>query len=70
MPLPRPSSAPEEVTEKEDTRKPAQMMRSAVAPICMVSALEVKRDMSCAGMDRHSSVPKAMMTRVMESVVK
>ena len=41
VPLPSPSSAPQEVTETEDTRKPAQMIRRAVFPAEMVSGLVV-----------------------------
>ena len=42
-PLPRPSSAPEEVVDTADTTKPRQMMRRAVWPMAMVSGLEVNR---------------------------
>ena len=44
-PLPRPSSAPEEVVDTADTTKPRQMMRRAVWPMAMVSGLEENRPM-------------------------
>ena len=38
-PLPNPSSAPEDVTEIADTRKPALIIRRAVSPAWMVSGV-------------------------------
>ena len=36
VPLPSPSSAPHAVTDTEEIRKPAQMIRSAVLPAAIV----------------------------------
>ena len=68
VPLPRPSSAPEPVTVREDTIKPAQIMRSAVWPAAIVSGLELNTFISGPANTRHSTVPPAMMVPVMARV--
>ena len=60
-PRPRPSRAPQEITETAETMKPPLMIRRAVAPISTVSALSAKRPISCPGTAQHSTVPKAII---------
>ena len=67
-PLPRPSSAPEEVVETAETTKPRQMMRRAVVPMAMVSGLELNRPMREPEMVRQRTVPTAMMAALRPSV--
>ena len=67
-PLPRPSSAPEEVVDTADTTKPRQMMRRAVWPMAMVSGLEENRPMRGAEAAIQMTVPAAMMTALMPRV--
>ncbi len=61
-PLPSPSKAPDEVTETEDTRNPALMMRSARSPALIVPGALVNRLMSQPGANRQINVPIVMMT--------
>ena len=42
MPMPSPSSAPDEVTDTAEITKPIQIRRSAVLPMAIVSAFSVK----------------------------
>ena len=67
-PLPRPSSAPEEVVDTADTTKPRQMMRRAVWPMAMVSGLEENRPMRGAETAIQMTVPAAMMMALMPRV--
>ena len=67
-PLPRPSSAPEEVVDTADTTKPRQMMCRAVWPMAMVSGLEENRPMRGAEAAIQMTVPAAMMTALMPRV--
>ena len=53
IPFPRPSNAPDAVTDNVDTIKPGHMMRSAVAPACMVAVFIEKRPISLSGSIRH-----------------
>ncbi len=71
-PLPRPSSAPEEVVDTAETTKPRQMMRRAVWPMVMVSGLEVNSPISGREANRQMTVPAAMMAalRMRVSLVK
>ena len=57
MPMPSPSSAPDEVTDTAEIIKPIQIRRSAVLPMAIVSALSVKSPMSLAGKSAHMIVP-------------
>ena len=62
VPLPRPSSAPAEMTDTDDTIKPMLMRRSAVSPAAMVASDEVNSPISVSGTSRQMSVPAAMIT--------
>ena len=68
-PMPIPSRAPDAVTETVETINPALMIRRAVPPAMIVSALSVKAPISVLAIVRQSSVPAAMITPVMASVV-
>ena len=61
VPLPTPSSAPQEATDTADTRKPPLMMRSAWAPTCIVSGVWVNSPISWLGRSRQITVPASMM---------
>ena len=67
-PLPRPSSAPEEVVDTAETTKPRQMMRRAVWPMATVSGLEVNSCISGREANRQMTVPAAMMAALMMRV--
>lgn len=56
-PFPRPSKAPEAVTEREERRKPALMMRRARLPAWIVSSFSVKRAMRGREAVRQRMVP-------------
>ena len=68
VPFPRPSSAPQAVTDTEETRKPAQMIRSAVFPAWIVDGFVVNIPMSCPGTVRQMMVPISMITPLIQSV--
>ena len=68
IPLPRPSSAPDEVVDTADTMKPRQMIRSAFAPMAIVSGFELNRPIRESEMVRQSTVPTAMMAALRPSV--
>ena len=70
LPRPSPSSAPQDVTDTEETRKPAQMIRRAVLPAEIVSGLVVNIPISCPGTVRQMIVPTSMITLLMPSVTK
>ena len=57
-PSPRASKVPEYVTENDETIKPRQIMRSAVQPLEIVSALLENSPISCDGTVKHATVPK------------
>ena len=59
--MPSPSREPETTTEIVDTIKPMQMIRRAVVPIAMVSALELNSPISWPESARQSTVPATMM---------
>ena len=59
--MPRPSRAPEEVTDTEEITNPAQMIRRAVPPAWMVSGWEVNSPIRGSAQSRQTTVPKAMM---------
>ena len=65
MPMPSPSSAPDQVTDTAEITKPIQIRRSAVLPMAIVSAFSVKSPMSLAGKSAHMIVPAANITPVM-----
>lgn len=46
VPFPSPSSAPEDVTETAETRKPALMIRRAVSPVWIVASVCVNSPIS------------------------
>ena len=62
VPLPRPSSAPAEMTDTDYTIKPMLIRRSAVSPAAMVASDEVNSPISVPGTSRQMSVPAAMIT--------
>ncbi len=62
VPLPSPSSAPEEATDTAEGIKPRLMMRSAVSPSEMVSGLSVNIAISGPAKTKQIAVPAAMMT--------
>ena len=68
--MPSPSSEPETTTEIVDTRKPVQMMRSAIVPMAMVSLLVLNNPISCSDKTRQSSVPAAIMAAHMAMAVR
>ena len=68
VPLPRPSSAPEDVTDTADTIKPRLMMRSASCPCRIVSASVVNSPMSAPGIAQHKIVPTSMIAAFIRSV--
>ena len=68
VPFPKPSSAPQAVTDTAETRKPALMIRRAVFPARTVSALEVNSPINCPGTARQITVPMIIMTLLMASV--
>ena len=70
LPRPSPSSAPQDVTDTEETRKPAQMIRRAVLPAAIVSGLVVNIPISCPGTVRQMIVPISMITPLIHSVTK
>ena len=67
VPMPSPSSAPEEVTDTAETMKPALMMRSAVAPASMVAGSSANSPISHFGAARNSAVPTTMMQALIRS---
>ena len=69
VPFPSPSSAPEDVTETDETIKPALMMRRAFCPDKTVSGLLVNRLISCFDAVRHRTVPKTMMIQLIQRVM-
>lgn len=69
IPIPSPSSVPEETTDTEETMNPALMIRRAVLPIRMVASLEVNRCISQSGKIRHSPVPPIIMAIISNRVV-
>ena len=60
-PVPRPSSAPQEITDTEETMNPRLMISRAVRPAAMVSALVENSSISCEGIAQQRTVPRAMM---------
>lgn len=66
--MPMPSRAPEDVTDTEDTIKPALMMRRAAAPAWLVSGFSVKSPIRRRGTVRQTRVPATMMTAHMARV--
>ena len=69
MPLPSPSSAPEEVVEMAETTKPRQMIRRATFPPSTVSGVEVKSRMRGSEATRQPRVPAAMMAALRMRVI-
>ena len=65
-----PSKAPEDVTDTDETMKPALMMRSAAAPACTVFELSVKSPISRWGTVRQIKVPATMITAHMVRVTR
>ena len=70
LPIPNPSSAPQEMTETEETTKPALMMRRALLPMAMVSVLEENRPINSLGISQQSAVPTDMMQMDSASAVR
>ena len=68
MPFPRPSMAPEVVTDTAETRKPALMILRALEPAAMVSGVVVKRFISCVEARRQMMVPRSMIIQLDSSV--
>ena len=56
IPLPSPSSAPEAVTDTEDTINPALIILKAAAPADIVVSLEVNNPISVSGIHKHTAV--------------
>ena len=61
-PFPSPSSAPEDVMETAEIKKPTLMRVSACPPRRMVSGLLLNSPISCYGMARQMPVPISMIT--------
>ena len=68
-PIPKPSRAPEAVTEREESRKPALMMRRASPPARMVAAFYVNRAIRGREAVRQMTVPRSIMAAHMTRVV-
>ena len=69
IPLPSPSSAPEAVTDTEDTINPALIILKAAAPADIVVSLEVNNPISVSGIHKHTAVPIHIITRTMPVAV-
>ena len=61
MPFARPSSAPLEVMDTEDTINPRLMIRSAVLPAVIVCGLVVNSPSKVPGINMQSRVPVSMI---------
>ena len=69
-PMPSPSSAPLEMTEREEITNPMLIRRRAVLPAAIVSALSEKRPMSWSGIAQQSAVPTAMIAAESRSATR
>lgn len=69
IPIPKPSKAPQEVTETDETINPVLIIRSAVVPAWIVSIFEVNRLISCVGIRRHKMVPNTIMIVISDRAV-
>ena len=70
VPFPSPSSAPQEVIDKVDTRKPALMILRARLPAWMVWGFSVNSPISCPGISRQIIVPRIMIQLSIARVVR
>ncbi len=68
-PFPRPSKAPDDVTDTADTINPILIMLSAVTPNLSVSGLVVNIPNSVDGIIHESAVPKAIIIADNKSAV-
>ena len=59
--MPRPSSAPLEITETEETINPMLIIRRAVLPTAIVSALVENNPINWLGINQQSMVPAVMI---------
>lgn len=61
LPMPKPSKAPHEMIEMEETTNPMLIILSAVLPAAIVSALVEKSPINWLGIIQQSKVPTAIM---------
>ena len=68
-PFPRPSKAPEEVMETEDTKNPILMIRRAVFPASIVSGFVVNNQIKTSGIIKQISVPASIIPALIRRTI-
>ena len=69
VPLPKPSSEPEQVMEIADMMNPRLIICRAVVPEWIVPALSVNIPINCSGMSQDNMVPSSMIPIFIASAV-
>lgn len=70
VPIPNPSSAPQEMIEMEETINPMLIILRAVLPAAIVSAFVENSPINRSGINQHRMVPTVMMQAESASVTR